>query len=621
MIITVGGKVAALKKGTSIEYVAENRSFGGSDGYTLSVTFPLKGCPQNLEIFGHINRDDVVAERVVFDAELRDGAFVRYGCFVVNEISEVEVKTQFLDGRSELNFDRTFADIYVNELAVAQWPETMPTPVNVWSFVADKNCVALPWVSDISGNIQNCADYADGSYKWNKYTRELSWQPNLLWLTKKICEAVRYTFDFAPWEQHPGFSKLIVCNTLPAAWAVREFARALPHWSVEEYFEKLELFLNAEFDIDHRAKHIGFAFTTPRVEALPLVELSDIVAEHSQEVSTDSDDADCDYIDACNIIYKECDHAMWKYYSCDWYIRTPPFCMKRYATLAALVADAKGWAKHERTFSRNALGNYLLYAEDEDRYFLLRCIRKELIEERPEPFQNRYYNICILQPVNAFGGRIVDDSADADSTEIEFVPVRIDETDEVYGPAMFLSMNGFDEEESASVSPSRGEIDPSTRPGNMGFPTGSVSGTVGFPTKEEKDAAIPQGWAEQILADGEQEKRSEYYDRIFVAWYDGTWTRPLQARPHVDPIEFSAAWGIVRNQSPLRLSGRTSARKALYDIDPKRRVTFKFLADKMPDTRSLFLIRNKRYVCKKLTATFTENGMSRLIKGEFHPLR
>jgi len=51
-----------------------------------------------------------------------------------------------------------------------------------------------------------------------------------------------------------------------------------------------------------------------------------------------------------------------------------------------------------------------------------------------------------------------------------------------------------------------------------------------------------------------------------------------------------------------------------------RKTTFKFLSDTVPDVRALFLIRGKRYLCEKLTATFTENGMSQLIKGIFWPI-
>ena len=116
MQIYVDNKLAALKKGTSFEYVAENRLFSGSDGYTLTITFPLNDCPQNIAIFGHINRADVATQKVIFDCEIRDKGFYKFGSITITEISESEVKTQFLEGRSEQNFDDTFDDIYINKL-------------------------------------------------------------------------------------------------------------------------------------------------------------------------------------------------------------------------------------------------------------------------------------------------------------------------------------------------------------------------------------------------------------------------------------------------------------------------------------------------------------------------
>lgn len=50
MEIRINGKVAALKTGSSFDYIIENRSFTGSDGYSMTISFPLCGCPQNTEI-------------------------------------------------------------------------------------------------------------------------------------------------------------------------------------------------------------------------------------------------------------------------------------------------------------------------------------------------------------------------------------------------------------------------------------------------------------------------------------------------------------------------------------------------------------------------------------------
>lgn len=70
----------------------------------------------------------------------------------------------------------------------------------------------------------------------------------------------------------------------------------------------------------------------------------------------------------------------------------------------------------------------------------------------------------------------------------------------------------------------------------------------------------------------------------------------------------------------LRLNDRLANRFGMaLPIEPTQKTTFKFLADKVPDVRAPFIIRGKRYVCEKLTATFTESGMSQLIKGVFYP--
>lgn len=95
MEIIINNKQAVLKEGTSFDFIAENRLFTGSDSYTLTITFPLRGCTQNIAIFGHIHRADVAKNKVVFDCEIRDRDFYRSGTITITEISDVEVKTQF----------------------------------------------------------------------------------------------------------------------------------------------------------------------------------------------------------------------------------------------------------------------------------------------------------------------------------------------------------------------------------------------------------------------------------------------------------------------------------------------------------------------------------------------
>ena len=120
MIILIDKKEAVLKKGTSFDFIAENSFFTGADSYTLSITFPIKGCAQNIAIFGHIYRKDFDFERRLLACEIHDRNFHKYGSVSIVSVSETEVKTQFLEGRSASNFYSSLDDIYINEIAMPQ---------------------------------------------------------------------------------------------------------------------------------------------------------------------------------------------------------------------------------------------------------------------------------------------------------------------------------------------------------------------------------------------------------------------------------------------------------------------------------------------------------------------
>ena len=192
MEIIINGQQASLKKNTSFEYISENPLFTGSDSYTLTITFPLKDCPQNINIFGHLHRQDVEKNKVVFDCDIRDKNFFKSGSIVITQISEVEVKTQFLEGRSEQNFDDSFDDVYLNQLNLGYPDAEQRKKVNNdfnnawWKSYPVKKWVALPWVNNTSGNLQNeVSKDGNGNFQWGTNSYGLTFQPFLLHILDK----------------------------------------------------------------------------------------------------------------------------------------------------------------------------------------------------------------------------------------------------------------------------------------------------------------------------------------------------------------------------------------------------------------------------------------------------
>lgn len=87
--------------------------------------------------------------------------------------------------------------------------------------------------------------------------------------------------------------------------------------------------------------------------------------------------------------------------------------------------------------------------------------------------------------------------------------------------------------------------------------------------------------------------------------------------PLIDDITILDDWTAERTHVSLRINKHnTLGRLSDYTIDPKQKYTFKFIADEIPNVRALMFIHGKRYIAAKITATFTEQGMSQLLKLE-----
>ena len=88
MVIVINHQPAVVKQGTSFDFISENSFFTGADSYTLSISFPLKGCPQNIAIFGHLYRKDCDFTDTVLDCEIHDRNFHKTGAVSIVELSD-----------------------------------------------------------------------------------------------------------------------------------------------------------------------------------------------------------------------------------------------------------------------------------------------------------------------------------------------------------------------------------------------------------------------------------------------------------------------------------------------------------------------------------------------------
>lgn len=603
MILRINGKRAVIKRGSSFEYVSENRLFTDADAYTLAIELPLKDCPQNLEIFGHINRKDVPKNTNLMACELRSGSFHKMGSIAITEINDIYVKVQFLEGRSAQNCSADFDSIYINELELGYNTYTQvdgDEDVVSWTNWKISNFSktikdgqvwqALPWVNNYSGNIQNKIIFpASGVPVWEASAFRPSYQCYLFEVARRIFKAVGYQANMDAWMKSP-YYYLLCCNTLPSAWKIMNYAKALPHWTVTEFIEQLELLMGCEFDVNHNNKHISMQFSSDAVEKAGMVLLEDVLDDFTV---SQQEESSCKYKEQTNLRYASCDHEIWKYYDCPWLITraNDPYRKEQWlnqvncSTIDNLLArvPATQYDSAEKVEDAHfSAERGVFYVQSINRYFTGRRLFVLMSDPGTPSSGSRpgtnptFMASMVLQPLNTFGPYIEDENAE--TTELKIVPAWLDNLgDATKGNVLFLDC---------------GELD--------NVPTNNIR---------------------SLLENGEEEQQQQFFDKIYVGFFTGETVSTKYPHPFLDEYDINTDRAVSKHigySLALRNSVSSTTYKPLKKVNRAFKYKFSFLSDELPDVRSTFIIRGRRFLCEKITATFTEEGMSQLMKGEFY---
>ena len=193
-----------------------------------------------------------------------------------------------------------------------------------------------------------------------------------------------------------------------------------------------------------------------------------------------------------------------------------------------------------------------------------------------------------------FAPRVINGDEDAQFQELGIVPVCIDHTDDEKGDCVFLECGTYGDDDSSS------------------------------------DVNTPESVAVKTLLEGEPQKKEEHFDKLYVGFWNGdelvqgTASNRLYPIPWIDNlwIDQNGKLAIThmdeQEDFSMRLTGKLThaMSKTMHRIDETKKFTFKFLVknSEIPAVQSIFYIHGKKYLAEKITATFTENGMSQLCK-------
>ena len=259
------------------------------------------------------------------------------------------------------------------------------------------------------------------------------------------------------------------------------------------------------------------------------------------------------------------------FYSCSWLASRIPTV--EWADVPSMLAGVEPYLEHIGSFDLNYF-NCIHYCKSVDGSFVLRSMRTYKNDDKKTVHVQR------LWPVNAFGPRISTAFPDAETRELKFVPVCLDEASAVDGDVVFL--------ECGELADDSGE-------------------------SEDEDQTVPVN----LIKSGES-SQEEFFSKLYVGFLpdDPYHFHPYLPHAFVDLVEVLPDNTAAYNGDTLRLAGKDAPlfRQTQHSVDPTAKYTFSFLADEMPDVHSIFYVHGRMYLAEKITATFTEEGMQRLMK-------
>lgn len=636
MRILINHKEAIIKKGSSFEFISENRYFTGSDSYTMAIEFPLADCPQNIAIFGHTNRKDIEAKQYLFDCEIFAGRFYKSGSITITEISDKAVKCQFLEGRSVQNYDNTLDEIFINELSLGSWPDAYSNTSVAEQFLICEHptYTAVPWVNNTSGNIQNAIQYNGSVLNWHpdfvsSTEKRVSFMPFMIYIFKKIFDALDYTYDIQAWEASR-FEWLLICNCVPGAWDKTDWAYVLPRWSVTEFLEELEKLMNCQFVVDSVNKTVKMSFPSTASASQNVVEIKAI----NEFTATKTEEDESDYEENMGKKYADVDSEIYR----TMVSTIPREEMKRHQgwsplqeisfpiydnfnTISEIAETACETKKKSQILTTDTKGCYFAFNE---KYFYVPkgmfCKYDYNNQDHTNPSRNIDSTQFYAQRVGEFAP-IEPKDADGKSIELKIVPAIIDET--YYDFAIFLDPGEMKSEDDIYE-----DYDGSTTKGDIYLRKYDKVEPV-----EIYDKIFVAFWNAAIFDEFIQERtmiQKKWVKHGSEDWWEYE-TIDIKKRPKPHPIvsNYEPVWTeSVKSPTYILFNRYTNQKKyslALEasnvvnkTIDGRVKFTVKFIANDIPDVGSVFLISGQQFLCKKITATFTEKGMSQMLKGEFY---
>lgn len=583
----IEGVSVVLPSDFTIAVKRENPYFTKNGEYTYDIQLSLQN-PINARLYEFLNRLNSVRDihtkrRAILRA---DNRVYCDGTEIITGWTEKSVSIQLASGNSELNYfigsDLLISDLQMKETTPPQGEDlTTCNGMAAQTYPDFDHCYATV-INPTADRVLNGWDYqgANNGFHYPLATRFA--QPFLMAYIRELLRALGYTLELNQLEE-TNMAQLYIAH----ATETNKWAEMLPGWTAGQFLEQVEKTFNCIFVIDSRAKKASLLMRSAFYYGQRGMHVKQVVDVYEAEVV---EKPDIDDMHDCNVSYDLPATHYWNLHRLSGAAASKARKENIPATYSNSITQWFSDPAHQRT-------DTIYYHPGYGRWFLF----KELVP--------RQDGLNISDPTF----HIVDDyenlTVGEDNTEVElrFVPAELDR----YAP------------------------DGSYRGSNP--MAAVVYRTIKDADQEQSDIDLNE------LVDESEESIAEEKN-VFLAFHnesDGTgndYSTTDQYNSSADGTLFCTAssYGAAgaRRRDGEQDEELTSTPKGSlrlpylseyfyedgYDIDVHREVKVRSFDPNLYDTRCVFEIRNKRYVCKEIEYEINAKGRVGSWLGTFCPI-
>lgn len=588
-----------------IKITFENPFFEDSGSYTLELTFPLS-IEDNVKVFGKLNRLDVTKTPADFNALIiSENRTVFKGVAKITKVTEKSVGLQLLSGNSKVWFGSRYEKLFIDEIfqMFNDWElseMSVPSTKEGHSTVTGQYCfkegqfygvkgewVAIPVYDENEDATANnfhvtTAIFADRKVSKVSPTRNTPdcRHPNLMYIFSIIVNRLGYKIRKNNLKGTFAEHIYIAAYYTTGYWDIEtllggHMSRALPHWTIEEFIKQFQMFFNVTVKFDDVNGSVDILMANTEENYVDITEF--VIAEYNVDIIED-EDAGVNLADS-NIAYKPSESDYHDMDMVDEEILAN-FRQVGMGTYDEVLADFRTSSDRMRTVWKCHQGIYIAKPA-----------------EGTQPAQ--------LIRINHFGKLIR--NKDVDDVELKITPCATDiqdiVTEKVYDyrhpDAPYAGQNKWE--------------------------------TTVLCMKSTESSYLAESVYDAIN-DNDTDEVTEKEDVMQVFLVDDhTYTLTAESGMKTEyPEPFTdyrlhcvenhsiihERWSLALSHSDaedsigkLHAISRQLNRNAEYQI--------RFFSDTMPSPDDIYVVRNKRYLCKKIEVEFTSRGMNKVVTGYF----